>query len=607
MMTRNDVNSMSRERVGAMGLLLAGAAGLAVSASPASAEATRVALLEIEGAVGDRPAPYAWFTGETAPTLLEIVDAVRGAAGDRDVDGMVVRLRDAALSMSDVDELGSAMDAFRASGKKIAVFAEVYEPTHLLLGAHADHVILQQGGYVMLPGISMEEMFLADTLAWAGLDADFVQIGDYKGANEMMTRSEPSPAWDENISGLLDALYAHMREGMREGRGLSDRELDRAMSELWLASGSVAERNGVIDTEADFADLWGGGALEPVFGGDIEYAGELLASDGSGLDTSNPFALFTMLMEGPTNRSTGPTIAVLHLDGPIVDGDSSPGGAFGGSSVGGRTLRNAMSDIAADDNIFGCVVRIDSPGGSAAASEMIWEGLRRLSDEMPVWVSIGDMAASGGYYSAVGGDRIYLNPSSIVGSIGVVGGKITAGELLDRAEVNIVERTRGPRAGMMSISNGWTAAERALVQKRMLDVYVQFAQRVTQGRPDADLDRIGEGRLFVGAEAVELSMADELGGLPDAIADMARSEGVRDYDVMHFPAPGSFEDMLEEAFGGFVRSREAAADGTLPMAAAVRSVLGDGRFEAVRDALEAVVQLRSEPVLLTMPRAFVIR
>jgi len=596
--------------LGEAGILTAGVAGAALvvgMVTPALAGPARVAVLDIEGVVADRPDPYAWFTGDVSPTLLDMVDAVREAADDDDIDGLIVRLKDAALGLSHVDELGAAMDRFRKSGKEIVVFSETFGPSGLLIGARADAVVLQQGGYVSMPGMYMEEMFLADTLSWAGLEADFVQIGDYKGANEQMTRSAPSEAWDENISGLLDAMYGHLRDGIMDGRDLSDSELDEAMGELWLAPGSVAERVGVIDHELDFAELWSGEALADVFGGEVEYAGSLLGSTGASLDTSNPFALFSMLMEGPSSSTSGPTIAVLHLDGPIVDGESSGGGAFGGASVGGRTLRNAMADIAQDENIVGCVVRIDSPGGSAAASEMIWQGLRNLSEDKPVWVSVGSMAASGGYYSAVGGDKIYLNPSSIVGSIGVVGGKITGGELLDRVKVGVVERTRGPRGAMMSFSSTWNSGERALVERRMLEIYMQFAQRVGQGRPDADLDKVGEGRLFLGTDAVRLGMADELGGLEDAVSDLAAETGVRRYDVAHFPAPPSFEDMLEEAFGGFIRSREVAADGTLPMATAVKAMIGDERFDAVRDALNAVVQLRTEPVLLTMPRAIIIR
>jgi protease-4 len=580
--------------------------GLASAAGTALSQ-TQVALLEISGSPGDRADPMGMLFGGSAPTLMDYVDVLHDAADDDEVDGLVIRLKDAAIGFTQVEELSAGIEAVRDAGKRVVVFAEGYGPTDLLLGASADHVILQQGGTVSAPGMYMEEMFLKDTLAWAGLKADMIQVGDYKGANEQMMRSEPSEAWDENISGLLDAMYGQLRSGLMEGRGLTDAELDQAMREAWMAPGSVAKRVGLIDMEADYADLWTGDALADAFGDDIEYAGELLGSGESQLDTSNPFALFSMLMEGPDVGTDGPTIAVLHLAGPIMDGESSSGGAFGGESVGSRTLRNAMSDIARDDNVLGCVVRIDSPGGSASASEMIWQGLQDLADEKPVWISIGSMAASGGYYSAVGGEKIYVNPSSIVGSIGVVGGKITGGELLDRVKVGVTERARGPRASMMSFSTEWNNDERALVRARMIQTYAQFANRVRAGRPGIDLDQVGEGRLFIGQDAVDLGMADAVGGLDDAIMDMAESLDLAEFDVVDFPAPPSFDELLEQAFGGFVRARDVSSDATLPLAGALEAALGTKRFEAVRDAANGIMLLQQEPVLLTMPRVVLIR
>ncbi len=587
---------------------LAGAVALAAGAlaSGSALAQSSVALLEIEGSPADQPAPMVSLFGGEAPTLMDYIDALHELAQGDEHDGVVIRLKDAALGFTQVEELGSAMDAVREQGKKIIVFAESYDPTGLLLGARADEVLLQQGGIVSLPGVYMEEMFLADTLAWAGLDADMIQVGAYKGANEQLTRSTPSEAWDENISSLLDSMYEHLREQISEGFGLSEKQLDEAMRQAWMAPGRVAERVGLIDDEVDFADLWTGDAMTRVFGGEIKYGGELI-DYGSKIDTSNPFAVFSMLMEGPKRGTTGPTIAVLHLNGPIMDGDSSSGGAFGGASVGSRTLRNAMSEIARDENVLGCIVRIDSPGGSASASEMIWEGLHRLGDAKPVWVSIGSMAASGGYYAAVGADKIYVNPSSIVGSIGVVGGKITGGEMLDKMKVGVVERVRGPRAGMMSFSSQWNEDERAIVRARMLQTYTDFAKRVKQGRPGIDLDEVGEGRLFLGSRAVELNMADEVGGLDDAIWDLADKLDIEEFDIVHYPEPPSFEEVISEALGGFVRSRELAAEGTLPLASAIRAAIGDQRFEAIRDALNAVAMLRTEPVLLTMPRAIIVR
>lgn len=585
-------------------LALCSAVGLAVQVPSAMADAD-VAMLEIEGGVAEVPSPFEWLMGGE-PTLLDYIDVLDEAAADGDLGGVVIRLKDAALLPSQVEELGRAIERARTAGKRVDVFAESYGPTELMLAAYADGAYVQTGGGVSLPGLFMEEMYLADTLSWAGMHADMVQVGDYKGANEQMTRAAPSDAWDENISGLLDAMYAEMVRKFTEIGDLTPEQLDQAMAELWFGDGAKAVEAGLLDAEVDLLDLFD--HLAGVYGEPVAYAGKLEAGiDGPEFDAANPFAMLGILTQEPETRATGPTIAVLHVDGPIVDGDSTVGGLMGGASVGSRTLRSAMQDIADDDNIRGVVVRIDSPGGSATASEMIWQGLDRLSDSKPVWVSVGSMAASGGYYTAVGGDKIYVNPSSIVGSIGVVGGKVTFGELADRVKVNVVERARGPRAGMLSATSRWTDEEREIVRAEMARTYEQFTARVTEGRPGIDLSKTAEGRLFLGADAVRLGMADEIGGLDDAIADLAEQLFLDEYDVMHFPGPKSLEELLDETFGGFLGVRSAAVVVESPLVTAARGVLGDERFEAIRSQIEAMMLLRENRVVLTLPKIVHVR
>jgi protease-4 len=443
-------------------------------------------------------------------------------------------------------------------------------------------------------------MFLADMLDWVGVEADFVQVGDYKGANEMYENAAPSPEWDQNISGLLDAMYADMRATLKTGRGLNDAALDEAMEKAWMADGQTAIDVGLIDAEVDLADLLDHverQAIDSGWSGDeFVYAGDLIEGDAA-MDISNPFMLLSQLFEPVKRSTTGPTIAVLNISGAIMDGDSAPDGPFSSASVGSRTIRNAIKQITKDDNIEGVVVRIDSPGGSAIASEVIWQGLHRLSATKPVWVSVGSMAASGGYYIAVGGDKIYVNESSIVGSIGVVGGKLSFGDVLDRVHVNIVPRSRGPRAGMFGMVGGWDAEQTALVREKMTETYDLFTSRVSGGRSGIDLSKTAEGRLFLGRRAVELNMADEVGTLSDTIAGLASELSLFEYDVMDFPEPPSFEDMIGTALGGFISAPVGAEKLVL-----LRELIGERRFAALRDAWTMTRMLRSEPVLMTAPR-----
>ncbi|HHN78867.1 MAG TPA: signal peptide peptidase SppA [Phycisphaerales bacterium] len=579
------------------------------SASLALAQTYDVAMLEV---TGDPPAvagPLSIF-GDTSPTLSEYVSILHDAAADDELEGVIVRMKDATLSTSEIEEIGRAMGDVRDAGKGVYFFAENFGTAELLLGSYADEVILQQGGAVSLPGLYMEEMYLADTLDWLGLRADFVQIGDYKGADEAITRTSPSKAWDENISGLLDAMYANMRRVLMEGRGLTEQEMDAAMDALWWADGPRAIESGLIDAEVDLTELFdhieASARVRGWSGEKVAYRGELGPGE-EGVDYSNPLLIFAELFQPKHRQTTGPTIALLHINGAIVDGDSTPAGPFGGASVGSRTIRNAIKKIARDENIEGVIVRIDSPGGSAIASEVIWQGLRRLAAEKPVWVSVGSMAASGGYYIAVGGQKIYVDESSIVGSIGVVGGKISYGGLLDKVKVHVVGRARGPHAAMSSPTGGWDDHDKALIRERMIETYEQFTARVETGRPGIELDKTAEGRLFLGRDAVALKMADEVGTLDDALNDMADTLGLEEFDVMDFPEPPSLDEMLSNAFGGFMSSPIGGGASLREQLAAARALLGDERFTLLRDAAAMGTMLSREPVLLTTPGIVIFR
>ena len=591
-----------------MAAVMAGGLLLASPAGVLGADELRVALIEIEGTPLEQPDPMAWLFGSEKPTLRQLTSTLEDAAGRRDIDSVVLRLKDATLGRTQVEELAGAIARVREAGKTVSVFSYGYDATGLLLGAAADDVLIQTGGGVMFPGLFMQEMFLGDTLRWVGLEPQFVQIGDYKGANEMFMNAEPSEAWNQNVDQLLDGLYGQMREEMREGRDLTDEELDEAMRRAWMADAETAIEVGLVDAAVDLPTLEDYLAGRNGGGGEVEWITDMVAKGpGLEIDPNNPFAAFEMintLMNPPKYRPKGPTIAVLHVSGPIVDGDSTPGGLMGGAQVGSRTIRNALEDILAEDDIKGVIVRIDSPGGSAIASDVIWQGLRRVAEKKPVWASVGSMAASGGYYVAVGTDKIYVNPSSIVGSIGVVGGKVSPAALMSKLRINTVGRARGPMAGMFSM-DPWTSEQLEAVRRKMTETYELFVDRVRAGRPGIDPDKTAEGRLFVGEKAIGLRMADEVGGLDDAVEAMAGELGMRDYDVMDYPAPKSFSEILEEAFGGFVSSPRVGAELAGP-AAAVRELVGPEAWPAVRDNIEGLMELRNEPVLLMVPRAIVV-
>lgn len=632
----NTARISSRTLAGA-GLIIAIAslAGSPVCLAQATAEApapaaakqkttSTVALIEIEDGLAERSKTLGLSGQGTQTTLRDVLAAMRQIAEGNDHNALVIRLKDAALPSAHVEELSSAIKKIRASGKKVFLFAEGYSNTEFALGAACDQVLLQKGGEVMYAGMHMEEMFLADMFKWVGIKPDFVQVGDYKGASEQYNNSKPSPQWDANINALLDAMWNNHRAKVKAGRKLSDEQLDTAMKDTWMADGQKAIKAGLIDAVVDLPDL--DKHIAGVLGtSEVEFDDSVLPDHEAKMEemAANPFAMLKMFTTKPNTEPKRDTIAVVHVDGAIIDGESTEGGLMGGDgSVGSRTLRRALAEIEDNDKVKGVVIRIDSPGGSAIASEVIWQGVKRVSDKKPVWVSIGNMAASGGYYIAVSGQKIYVNPSSIVGSIGVVGGKMTLAGVYDKLHINTVSRSRGPRAGMFASNAPWTDEERTLVRQKMTETYELFTSRVTAGRPGIDLSKTAEGRLFVGSDAIGLKMADKVGGLTDAIGDMATSLSLADgkYDVLDYPAPKSFAETLENMFGGFgVTAPLKRGNASLPagftvgggpvseIVAVGKSIMGEQPFNQVASGLQALLQLRKEPVILVSPRVLIFK
>jgi protease-4 len=589
--------------------------------APAPAQAQQddkvsIGMIELTGEPREEPGSLEWLfgPGET-PTLRSVVDALYDAADDKDLKGVVIRLKDAELKATQVQEIGEAIKAVRAAGKKVHIFAEEYQTSDLMLGSYADEVLVQQGGEISLPGVYMEEMYLADTLAWVGLKADFVQVGDYKGASEPLARSGPSKEWDQNINQLLDSLYGNIRKPIMNGRKMSSEKLDAAMETAWMAEAPDAIKSGLIDKEVDLSGL--DEHLKAEYGAkEIDWDDDLLPDGPKTKPDLNPFAIMGLLSKKPEKTPSKPTIAVIHIDGAIIDGDSKDRGLFGGEDqVGSRTVRNALQDAAEEDMVKGVVVRIDSPGGSAVASEVIWQGIRRLAEKKPVWVSVGGMAASGGYYCAVAGDKIYVNPSSIVGSIGVVGGKISMQGLYDLLKVHVVGRGRGPRAGMFASSQPWSAQDIAMVRSKMSQTYALFTKRVTTGRKGIDLAQTAEGRVFTGDKAIDLKMADAIGGLDDCIKDLAKDRKLDDYAVEDFPLPKSLGEVIEDALKGFgvtsprigASSAGAAQAAPLQLVGAIRELVGPHAWKQLEPSLEGAMQMRDEPVLLLSPRVLFVR
>ncbi len=567
-----------------------------------------VGWLVLSESLRDGPVPFAWLTAEEAgPSLGDVLDQLDYVAGHEEYLGVVIYMDMPALSLSQVLTIAEKIAEVRDAGKLVMTYGEAYDTMGYLLACSADMILLQHKGEVRLSGVAVEEMYLAGLLEKIGAKADLVQVGKYKGASEALMRTGPSEAWNQNFDALLDDLYDQIIGQIADGRGLARSEVEALLGDSWVMQDVDYLRRRVVDrlTDRDLVDVT-----------EVEFGDSFIWDDSMGLgdaevNINNPMMLFGLLFREQDTRTHRPTIAVVHATGAIHSGESSHGqGLFDSQSIGSRTLVEVLGDTRDDENIKGVILRISSPGGSALASEIIWQAVRDLGEQKPVFVSVGSMAASGGYYIACAGDEVYLSPSSIVGSIGVVGGKIVLGGLYEWAGIQIHRRSRGPMGDIFNSVEPFTEDQRATVRKSMELIYDQFVQRVTIGRGTRlpDVGSVAEGRLFTGRQAVENGMGDKLGGVAEAMADMTTELGMEDgeYDVVHLPRAMSLQSFLNSMFGAQSPSVSSSAP-ALPWVQTAKQVLGPGAWSVVSDTMQGLMLLRDEPVLTLMPNAIIIR
>lgn len=603
-------------------VLLTAACGLPVAAAPAAAPtavdaakpapatARKVGWITLDSPLRSGPTPFAWVPeSEAGPSLAGVLAQIQRVADDEAYAGLVVALDQAPLTLPQITAIADALGVARAAGKHVMVFAEAYELRDYLLASAADSILLQHKGSMWLTGIAVEEMFLADSLEKIGVKPDFVQIGRFKGADEQFMRTGPSEAWSENFDGLLDGIYGQIVDRICANRGWTRAEFEG----LFLKSFTMTDRDlvkaGLVDRLVS-RDLTA--ATEAAFGDDWEWDSQLGPAGSGGLDTDNPFALFSAIFAEPEQRTTRATLAVVHAQGPIYSGDSQvPGGFMSESTIGSRTMTAALEDALLDDNIKGVVIRLDSPGGSALASEIIWQSVRELQAEKPVVCVIGNMAASGGYYIACATNRIYVQPHSILGSIGVVAGKMTFAGVYDWAGVKVHRRTRGPGGDLFSSTDPFTDDQRELLREAMTLTYEQFRDRVREGRGDAlpDLEAVDEGMLFTGTQSVANGLADDQGGLAVALADLAGDLDLDEgsYDVVHLPGPLALGDYLNEVLGGGLSAPLAGGSATAALRQTLRQVVGEAAYAQAAAVADGLMLLQHERVLTLMPSTLVVK
>ena len=537
---------------------------------------------------GDLPEvlPDVAFGAGDALTMRAYLEDIRKAKADPRIAGIL--LKPGPLDSpfwAKVQELRAALLDFKQSGKYVHAYLENAGDREYLLATAADRIYLLPSATLDLTGIATYEVFLRGTFDWIGTYPDFLHVGDYKSAVNTYLEKSFTPAHREMSESLNRDQYDQLVRAIAEGRRKPEADVRAAIDEGPFQP-DEALRLGLID-EVAYDD-----ELDDV-NADLAEATLIEADD---------YAKVSWESAGVTR---GATVAVINAVGVIASGKSGfdpVNGAVTGSDSIVEYIRQARANPA----VRAIVLRVDSPGGSSTASDVIWRELSiSRSTGRPIIVSMSDLAASGGYYIALGGDAIVAQPGTLTGSIGVYTGKFVMAGSLEKLGANIESTTSGKHADMYSPDRRFTPDERAKVEASMQAVYDQFVERAAAARQMAPekIDEVAQGRVWTGQQARQLGLVDELGGLYDAIAlakQRARIPAEEEVSLLVLPPRRSFYEVLSEELQAPVgRMQEAGA------AEALVTLLGPRERRALSALLAPSRLFRSGQILAHMPYVFV--
>ncbi len=465
-----------------------------------------VAELEIDRTPPYQPAP-SLFTSRTS--WLDTLELLRRLQEDPSVRGLSLHLDNPSLSLARARELRDRITALQAADKKVLVYLDARASNAAYyVATAADDIVMHPTASLELVGLSAELITARGLLDLVGVEPQFIKAGAYKSSPEQFTHLEPSEASIEQTTALLDDLYQQLVDAIAEGRDVEAEQVGRWIDGgPYRAQGAIDE--GLVDAIAYPDEL--DKRVEGLFG-DMAHTHDLARRPQAHSAWEDP-----------------QQVAVLYITGPIVGGETRRGGLLSGAATGCDTVVRQLEQAGNDKQVRAVVIRVDSPGGSVYASDVIWHAVEELKKSgKPVVVSMGSVAASGGYYVSAGADAIWAEPSTITGSIGVYMGKYVPHELLDRLGVEVTTIGRGRNSGADSALQPWDDVQRGRYQEIIDDTYAQFRSRVEVGRGLAadEVEAVAQGRVWSGTDALEHGLVDQLGGLQEAIADARERAGI---------------------------------------------------------------------------------
>lgn len=527
--------------------------------------------LDLSGTLAERSDsnPFAALMGEenTALSLEDALLALDKAAKNENIIGVYLEGGALGANPGMAQELRQALVEFKESGKWVVAYGDSYGKTAYYLSSVADSVLLNPEGNVDFGGMASQIMFYKDVMEKVGVKMQVFKVGTYKSAVEPFICTEMSPANREQVTSYLFSIWTNMLKDVAASRNMEVGKLNSLADSLTMISeASVALNGGLVDK--------------------LCYMDEVKAilREKSGLEDEDDDLVFASVADVAKSETldekVDEQVAVYYAYGEIVQSQGTGLGMSQEHQIVGEKMIKDLQDLREDDDVKAVVIRVNSPGGSAFASEQIWREVCLLKEKKPVVVSMGGMAASGGYYISCAANRIFAEPTTLTGSIGIFGMIPDASELMTEKiglKFDVVKTNEMSDIGTMA--RPFNEAESAQMQKMINRGYDLFTKRVADGRGMAQdsVKLIAEGRVWTGEQGLNIGLVDELGNLDDAVAHAAELAKVEKFRAVGYPAPDNpFDQLLNQTKGGYLDSE-------------LRELLGEGYavYSLVRNVKDA--------------------
>lgn len=504
--------------------------------------------LNISGAINERnePNPLAILMGEKNEgfSLEDALTALKKAATNKNIEGIYMRAGGAAASPAMAQELRQALVEFKKSGKWIIAYGEGYGKMDYYLSSVADTIILNPEGSVDFSGLATQVMFFKDVLDKVGVKMQVFKVGTYKSAVEPFIATEMSQANREQVTSYLSSIWNNMVADVAQSRGMDASALNAMADSLtMLTPAEDIVKAGLVDKLCYIDEV------------------KTLLRAKCGLDDDDDDLIFASVSDVAKSEAlddkVDDKVAVYYAYGEIVQSAASMGMKQAHQIVGDQMVKD-LQDLREDEDIKAVVIRVNSPGGSAFASEQIWREVELLKEKKPVVVSMGGMAASGGYYISCAANRIFAEPTTLTGSIGIFGLIPDASELMtEKIGLKFDMVKTNDMADMGTMARPFNDAEKAQLQKMIERGYDTFTKRVANGRgiSQDSVKMIAEGRVWTGEQGLKIGLVDELGNLDAAVAHAAKLAEMNKYRTVGYPAPANpFEQILNQKKNGYLES-----------------------------------------------------